>query len=100
MKQKPLTDGIILKQFIHHTLALGVLGTLVTLSGRADNSSPGYVDFGEFSPPVSGGEFVEVHIRSNLIAMVARLAEKNEPEVAELLRGLQLIRVNVVALDD
>jgi len=58
------------------------------------------IDFGAFTPSDSGGEFVEVHIRGNLIAMAARLAEKAEPEVAQLIRGLQLIRVNVISLDD
>src|SRR5439155_533363 len=66
----------------------------------ADNPSAGYVDFGKFSPPASGGEFVEVHIKSNVISMVARLVEKSEPDVAELIRGLQLIRVNVIGLDE
>jgi hypothetical protein len=65
----------------------------------ADNP-PGYVDFGRFSAPASGGEFVEVNVKANLIAMVARLAEKQEPEAAELLRGLQMVRVNVLGLDD
>jgi hypothetical protein len=32
--------------------------------------------------------------------MAARLAQKDQPEVAELIRGLQLIRVNVIGLDD
>jgi MoaA/NifB/PqqE/SkfB family radical SAM enzyme len=32
--------------------------------------------------------------------MVARLTKKEEPEVAELLRGLQLIRVNVIGLNE
>jgi hypothetical protein len=65
----------------------------------ADNP-PGYVDFGRFSAPASGAEFVEVNVKANLISMVARLAEKQEPEAAELLRGLQMVRVNVIGLDD
>jgi len=64
------------------------LAALVGVAIQAENTPPGYVDFGKFSPPTSGGEFVEVHITSNLISMAARLAEKNEPEIAELLRGL------------
>lgn len=60
----------------------------------------GFVDFGKFSPSTSGREFVEVHLKTNLISMAARLAEKDAPDVAELLRGLHLIRVNVIGLDD
>src|SRR5205814_3563035 len=43
---------------------------------------------------------VEVNVKNNLISMIARLAEKNEPEVADLLRHHQMVRVNVIGLDD
>lgn len=66
----------------------------------ADAPPTGEVDFGKFTPPGDGKEFVEVNVRNNLITMVARLAEKDEPEVAEVLRGLKAIRVNVVGLND
>jgi hypothetical protein len=89
-----------MKHAIRYALGLAVLSTAISISVHAGNQPPGYVDFGKFSPPSSGGEFVEVHIKNNLISMVARLAEKEEPEVAELLRGLQLVRVNVIGLDD
>jgi len=89
-----------MKDFKQYTFALAAFFALAGFGVRADNTPPGYVEFGKFSPPNSGGEFVEVHIKSNLIAMVARLTEKNEPEVAELLRGLHTVRVNVVGLDD
>jgi hypothetical protein len=89
-----------MKHVIRDTLALAVLSAFAGVGLCADNPPAGYVDFGTFSPPASGGEFVEVHIKSNLISMVARLAEKSEPDVAELVRGLQLIRVNVIGLDD
>jgi hypothetical protein len=80
-----------------------VLGTLsLGLGLRAEDTQlpPGAVDFGKFTPPSAGGEFVEVHIRSNLINMAARLAEKAEPSIADMLRGLKLIRVNVIGLGD
>jgi hypothetical protein len=89
-----------MKHFMRDTLALAVLSALTSLAVQAAEPSPGYVDFGKFPPSSAGGEFVEVHIKNNLISMVARLAEKSEPEVAELLRGLQLVRVNVIGLDD
>ena len=86
-----------MKHAIRSALALAAF---VGVGIHAENTPPGYIDFGKFSPPASGGEFVEVHITSNLISMVARLAEKNEPEIAELLRGLHRVRVNVIGLDD
>jgi hypothetical protein len=89
-----------MKRLIRYTLGSAVLAAVLNLNLQADPPVPGYVDFGKFTPPGSGGEFVEVHIKNNLIAMVARLAQKEEPEVADLLRGLQLVRVNIVGLDD
>src|SRR5436309_12442309 len=89
-----------MKQLICRALAPAVTVAALSLHVCAADTPPGYVDFGTFSPPASGGEFVEVHIKSNLISMAARLVEKSEPDVAELIRGLQLIRVNVIGLDD
>ncbi len=88
-----------MKKALRDTLALAVLSAFAGVGVCADNPA-GYIDFGKFSPPASGGEFVEVHIKSNVIAMAARLVEKSEPDVAELIRGLELIRVNVIGLDD
>jgi hypothetical protein len=79
---------------------LALLGACALLSANAANPSPGFVDLGKFSPPTGGAEFVEVQINGNLISMAARLAEKSEPQVADLLRGLHLIRVNVIGLND
>ena len=60
---------------------------------------PGQVDFGTFSPPKGDGEFVEVNVPTSLITLAARLVEKEEPDVAKLLNGLKLVRVNVIGLD-
>jgi len=100
MNPKLLTPGITMKNVIRGTVALAVLSAFAGVGVCADNPPAGYIDFGKFPPPESGGEFVEVHIKSNLISMAARLVEKSEPDVAELIRGLQLIRVNVIGLDD
>jgi hypothetical protein len=57
-----------------------------------------YVDFGKLMP---SGEntFVEVNIKSNLIAMVAAFTKKSEPEITETILGLKQIRVNVMGLN-
>jgi len=89
-----------MKTVLSQLLRVGVFTAWFACPTFAAEPSSGQIDFGTFTPPASGGEFVEVHIRSNLIAMAARLAEKAEPEVAELIRGLQLIRVNVISLDE
>jgi hypothetical protein len=81
-------------------LVLTTLAGLLTLSCSLSASDPGLVDFGPFDPPTDGSEFVEVQIKGNLISMVARLAKNSEPEAAELLSKLRLIRVNVLGLND
>ena len=86
-------------------LTLCVPGAVILASGLAwtvcaESLPPGQVDFGTFAPPGGGGEFVEVNLTSNLISMAARFVEKGEPEVAQLLNGVQLVRVNVVGLND
>ena len=76
--------------------------TLLTLNPalRAAELLPGQVDFGTFSPSTSGGEFVEVNLPSNLISLGSRLIEKDEPEVAQILNGVKLVRVNVMSLGE
>lgn len=66
----------------------------------AEGLPPGQVDFGAFSPPETGGEFVEVNLPGSLIAMAARFVEKQQPDVAQLIGGLHLVHVNVIGLDD
>jgi len=66
----------------------------------AEDLPPGQVDFGTFSPPKEGGEFVEVNVPPSLIWLASRLVEKSEPEAAQVLSGLKLVRVNVIGLSD
>ena len=95
MKQKLEST---MKRFTY--LPLAVLVALSPLTLRAANTAAGFVDFGKLSPAGEDGQFVEVNINSNLISMVARLAHKAEPEMADMLQGLKAIRVNVLSLND
>src|SRR5215468_6352709 len=81
---------------------IGTATLCVALSSLAVNGDllSGQVDFGTFSPPKNGGEFVEVNLPSNLIALATRVVEKQEPDVARLVGGLQLVHVNVIGLDE
>ncbi len=72
----------------------------VSLGLTVHAGSPGMVDFGKFTPPGKGNEFVEVQVRSNLLIFAAQLVEKEQPDAAKLLRSVQLVRVNVVGLTD
>jgi hypothetical protein len=87
-----------MKKSLCRSCAFALITASLSLAARAE--SPGVVDFGKFTPPGKGSEFVEVNIRSNLLNFAALLVEKEEPEAAKLLRSVQLIRVNVVGLTD
>lgn len=80
------------------TIAFSSLFLVASTVVRAE-SPAGFVDFGRFSPPKSG-EFVEVNIGKTIISMVARVLQQSEAEAADILRGLERVRVNVVGLDD
>jgi len=84
------------------SLAVGAAILSVSLSSNlcAETLPPGQVDFGTFSPPESGGEFVEVNITSGLIGLAAKFVEKEDAEIARVIKGLHLIKVNVIGLDD
>jgi hypothetical protein len=62
--------------------------------------TPGQVEFGAFSAPESNGEFVEVNVPASLLGLAARFVEKQEPDIAKLLNGLELVHVNVIPLND
>ena len=68
--------------------------------GNGMAGEAGMVEFGKFAPSTAGGTFVEVNISRSLISLVSKMVPDNEPEVAKLLGGLHMIRVNVVGLDD
>ena len=61
--------------------------------------SPGFVDFGKIAE-LAGGSTVDVHLKGPLLSMAARIVDKGETEVAELLRSLKLVRVNVFKVDE
>jgi hypothetical protein len=82
-----------------YSLGAALLAAVLPLNLHAE-SPAGQVDFGKFYPPGAGGEFVEVNITSSLISLAMKLVEKEEPDVARLLGGLQLVRVNVIGLDE
>jgi hypothetical protein len=89
-----------MKRLIPFVLGAAVLTSIVSFNARAETLLPGQVDFGTFTASTTGGEFVEINVPGNLISLAARLVRKQEPEVAQLLNGLQLVRVNVIGLDD
>ena len=84
---------------IRYPLAAAVLAAGVGFNVLA-GPLPGQVDFGKFTPPGDGGQFVEVQVNSNLLSLAAQVVEKQQPDAAKLLRSVQLVHVNVVGLTD
>jgi hypothetical protein len=84
-----------MKKILQVSAAVVAASVLTTLHAA---NPPGFVDFGAFQA-TPGAEFVEVNVNSNLIAMVTSFA-KDEPEVAEVLKGLKSVRVNVLGVND
>ena len=81
-------------------IGTATLCAAATLALGADDMLPGQVDFGAFTPPKGDGQFVEVNVSASLISLASKLVEKDDPDVAKLLGGLKLVRVNVISLDD
>jgi len=88
-----------MKHLICRPFALALVTVGLGLNAHAGSDS-GLVDFGKFTAPGKGSEFVEVLVKSNLLSLAAQLVEKAEPDAAKLLRSVQLVRVNVVGLTD
>ena len=89
-----------MKSLIPIALGTSTLCFALTFSARAEDLLPGQVNFGSFSASKGRGEFVEVNVPSNLISLAARFVQAKDPDAAQLLNGLKLVRVNVIGLDD
>src|SRR5215210_5807427 len=85
-----------MKKIFACTIGLGFL--LLIASLLAQEKSSGFVDFGKLPASSSAGQFVEVNLGRTVFAISAKLFDKSEPEVAALLRGLQMLQVNVVGI--
>jgi Na+-translocating ferredoxin:NAD+ oxidoreductase RnfG subunit len=89
-----------MKRLMPITLGTVILAATLAANVRAETLLPGQIDFGTFSPPGEGGEFVEVNLSSSLITLASRFAEKADADVAQLLKGLHQVHVNVIGLND
>ena len=89
-----------MKRLLPFAVGTSICALALSTGMGAESLPPGQVDFGKFSPPGQGGEFVEVNLTSSLIGLAAKFLEKDEPEVAKLLKGLQLVHVNVIGVNE
>jgi Skp family chaperone for outer membrane proteins len=70
--------------------------TILSAQHKDYSSEPGYIDFGNLAEAESGDRVVEVFLESNLLRIVSKISEKEDPEVAKLIGGLKLIKANVL----
>ena len=79
--------------------AFALLFASAGLTGALAAEQSALVDFGKLTPALNC-EFVEVNLTGPLLKFAATCAAKQEPLVADVLRGLKHVRVNVIGLDD
>lgn len=82
------------------SLSLSALCVSLVSTAYAADHSPGFVDFGKLVPSSTSDQFVEVQLHGALLKLAAQVSKKNEPEVADLLSGIERVRVNVVGLGE
>lgn len=88
-----------MKNLLRSSLAAATLSLALTTFASAAETESGAIDIGQLMPSAKG-QFVEINLSSAMLKFAARIAARQEPETAELIRGLKSIRVNVVGLDD
>jgi hypothetical protein len=88
-----------MKNLLRSSFAAATLSLALTSFATAAEVESGAIDIGQLLPSAKG-EFVEVNLSSAMLKFAARIAARQEPEVAEMIRNLKSIRVNVVGLDD
>lgn len=87
-----------LTKYLTAILFVFVLG--LTAQQKDYTSEPGYVDFGELAEFETGEAVTEVYIDETLLQMVAKMTKEKEPEMADLLHGLKLVKVNSYEISD
>ncbi|MEO6005507.1 MAG: DUF4252 domain-containing protein [Opitutus sp.] len=85
-----------MKALLRHSAAVFAL-TFFCIGARAADA--GYVDLGKFKP-TDGCQFVEVNLHAPLLRFASVFVDKEEPEVAALIRSVKHVRVNVVGFNE
>ncbi|MDZ7764622.1 MAG: DUF4252 domain-containing protein [Melioribacteraceae bacterium] len=82
------------------TVLLFLFALSLTAQQKDFTKEPGYVDFGELAEFETGEAVTEVYIDETLLQMVAKMTKEKEPEMADLLNGLKLVKVNSYEISD
>lgn len=99
-RQEVIKHKSIMKRFFPQLFSVGLLAAALNLN--AAQSAVSALDPALFKLPASrsGMQYIEVNIGRGLIGLVTRSVAGREPEIAEVLKELRGIRVNVVSLDE
>ena len=85
-----------MKLLINSFITVVVLFSFVTAQQQDYSKETGYLDFGNLEELESGNRVVDVFLEGNLLRLVGKLTEKEDPELAELITGLKLIKAKVL----
>lgn len=88
-----------MNNLLRSSLAAATLSLAFIVSAQAAEADAGAVDIGQLLPSAKG-QFVEINLSPAMLKFAARIAARQEPEAAELIRNLKSIRINVIGLDD
>jgi hypothetical protein len=79
-----------------------LFASFVSLTAQEKDYSkyPGYVEFGDLKDFQSNERVTEVFLSENILNMVSKMTNENEPEVSELIGGLKLIKVHAFDVTD
>lgn len=92
-----ITKGLVALIFL--VGALGALGAIDALAQEALTpeqlrKQPGYVEFGDVWRLSDGDEEVEIDLTQPLLGVVGAFVSDDDPELADLIMNLHLVRVN------
>lgn len=88
-----------MKRSIAPFIAVALAAAVPRLDAFAE-PSPGEVDFGQFAELAKNVEYVDIQVNHTLISLASQFVQKEQPEVASLLRSVELVRLNVIGLND
>jgi len=81
-------------------LSLAVTGPAMAGQGDRDLTElPGYFDFGEVGQFGNGDRNIEVFLEQPLLSLAVAILQREEPEVADMITDLALVKVNVFSFD-
>jgi hypothetical protein len=85
-----------MKQLTKIFLTAFVLFVIVSVNAQKKDytKEPGYVDFGDLSSLAADGAGTEINLEGQMLKNAAKSFQKDNPDLAELINGLKVVRVN------